>query len=226
MIEQYLTSGSILMIPVAYFSGLLVSLTPCVYPLIPVTISFIGGQKTSSRWRAFFISVVYVLGISVTYSVLGVIASLTGKIFGIFSRSPIVFVLVGVLFIFLGLNMSEIIYIPFLEFNFFTPKDKPKNLFSVFLVGTMSGLVVGACTSPVLGAILSFIAMKQNLVLGIFSMISFAFGMGTILIIVGTFSNIIILKSGKWMVWIKKVLGIILILMGIYFIYDAIQMII
>jgi len=226
MLEQYLNSGSVLMIPVAYISGVLVSLTPCVYPLIPVTISFIGGQKTGSRWHAFFVSLIYVLGIAVTYSVLGVVASLTGKIFGTFSRSPIIFVLIGLLFVLLGLNMSEVIYLPFLEFNFVSAKDKPKNLFSVFLVGIMSGLVVGACTSPVLGAILSFIAVKQNLVLGILSMVSFAFGMGTILIIVGTFSNIILLKSGKWMVWIKKVLGIILIIMGGYFVYDAIKMII
>jgi thiol:disulfide interchange protein DsbD len=226
MFDQYLSSNNILMIPIAYISGLLVSLTPCVYPLIPVTISFIGGQKTDSHWRAFFISLIYVLGIAVTYSALGIVASLTGKIFGVYSRSPITFGLIGLLFVLLGLNMTEIVYLPFLEINFVSAKDKPKNLFSVFFVGIMSGLVVGSCTSPVLGAILSFIALKQNLVLGILSMVSFAFGMGTILIIVGTFSNIIFLKTGKWMVWIKKVLGIILIFAGSYFIYSAIRTII
>ncbi len=226
MLEQYFSSANLLMVPVAYISGLLVSLTPCVYPLIPVTISFIGGQGNISRFRAFIISLLYVSGIAVTYSILGIVASLTGKIFGIFSRSPIIFVIVGLLFILLGINMLEILYLPFLEFNFFSVKYKPRNLISVFFVGTMSGFVIGACTSPVLGAILSFIAMKQNLVLGILSMISFAFGMGTILIILGTFSNIVIVKSGKWMIWIKKVLGIILLIMGLYFIYTGLLMII
>lgn len=227
MIENYLNSGNLLVVPISYIAGLIVSFTPCVYPLIPITVSFIGSQRVPSKFYAFVVSLVYVLGMVTTYSALGIIASLTGKIFGVFMRSPIVYLLAGILFVIMGLNMMEVLYLNFLEFSFGGKNvKKPTNMISVFLVGIMSGFVVGGCTSPVLGAILSFVALKQNLLLGILSMVAFGLGMGTLLIVVGVFSNILVLKSGKWMVVVKKILGVIIALVGGYFIYTAVDMLI
>lgn len=215
MIEAYLTSNNLLALPIAYFSGLLLSFTPCVYPLIPVTIAFIGTQGESKQ-KSFIISFVYVLGISFTYTVLGIIASITGRIFGELSHHPIAYVVVGVLFVIFGLSMMDIIIFP--EIIIFSHKSKPKKLVQIFFAGLISGLIMGSCLSPVLAAILSYLAINKNIIFGGLTMLFFSLGLCTLLLIVGTFSGIVLPKSGKWSLGIKKVMGIILIVFGIYLI--------
>ncbi len=222
IVENYIKANSVLLIPIGYLSGLLVSFTPCVYPLIPVTMSIIGVHQVKSKLESFLIALTYISGISVTYTLLGIVASLTGKIFGVYTRHPIVFLLIGIIFVILGLAMLDVIYLP--EISLFSTTNKPSGFLSIFFIGLISGLVVGGCTSPVLGAILLYIATTKNLFLGTLTMFSFSLGLCTLLLLLGTFSNITLPKTGKWSLWIKKFLGIIIVLFGGYLILSAIKM--
>jgi thiol:disulfide interchange protein DsbD len=208
----------------AFLGGVGVSLTPCIYPLIPITAGYIGVNAAGSKLRGFILGFVYVTGLAVTYSILGLLASLTGSIFGRISTNPITYIIVGTIIILFGLSMLEILTIPFLPI-LKLPKYKKQNYFSAFLLGLSSGLVASPCLTPVLGSILVYLATKKNLIYGTALLFSFAYGMGLVLILIGAFSAAVINlpKSGKWMEYVKKIGAFLLMAMGIYFIYAGIR---
>jgi thiol:disulfide interchange protein DsbD len=213
--------GNPLEILLAFGAGVLVSFSPCVYPLLPITVGFIGATAQKDKFHAFLLSLIYVLGMAITYCILGVFASLTGKIFGQISSSPISFFIIGNICIIFGLSMLGVfeMHMP----NFFLNKMKhPKNKISVFFLGLISGLIVGPCTAPVLGAILVYVATKQNFFYSILLLFSFAYGMGFLLILTGTFSGLLVgmPKSGKWMYTVERLGGVLLILAGEYFLIN------
>lgn len=207
---------------IVFFAGILASLTPCIYPLIPVTVSIIGIDSRGRRATGFILSFIYVTGIAFVYSILGLIAALTGSIFGSISVHPITRVAVGVIFIFFGLSLWEIFPLKTLgiKANFSFRARAP---WQVFLLGLSSGLVISPCTSPILGSILVLAASRSNIVYAITLLLTFAYGLGAILILAGTFSSVIISlpKSAAWMSKIKFLGGLILILVGVYFIFIA-----
>lgn len=205
----------------AFGAGMLVSFTPCVYPLIPITVGYIGASAGGSRTKGFILSVIYALGIAITYSVLGLIASLTGRVFGQVAGNPWVYFIVANACIFFGLVLLEVIILPFSVFA--VKKIEPKGIISVFLFGLISGLVMGPCTAPALGAILVYVGSKQNLIYGMLLLFCFAYGMCFVLILAGTFSGVLVNlpKSGIWMARIKKACGLILILIGEFFLIQT-----
>ncbi len=206
-----------------FFAGVLVSFTPCVYPLIPVTLSYIGVKGSSSKLRGFFLSLLYAGGLAVTFSILGTIAALSGKVFGTFTQSPYFYLLVGNIYILLALSLLGVfIFPPVRVFNLSNLKIGKSGL-GIFLLGITSGLVIGPCTTPMLGAILSLIAKERNVVLGILLLATFAFGMSSLLILAGTFSSFLyhLPKAGIWNNLIKKISAIILIVAGEYFLLKA-----
>jgi len=209
---------------VVFMGGLLLSFTPCIYPLIPITVGYIGADTAGSKFRSLILSVVYVTGIAVTYLALGVAASLGGEIFGRFSTTPIIRLAAGVVILLFGLSMFEWFNWPLFSNKLKKHAVKPKGYVSVFLLGLVSGLIISPCISPVLGAILAYLATKDNVFYGATLLFVFAFGMGAILILAGTFSGFLasLPKSGKWLVYIKKAFAVILVAMGIYFIYTAV----
>jgi len=207
-----------------FLGGILASFTPCVYPLIPVTVGYIGASSATSKEKAFLLSLFYVLGIAVTYSLLGAVAALTGALFGKISTNPWTYLVAGNIFFLLGLSMLGVfdLALPgFLQGN--AVVNKRRGLAGAFLVGLAAGLIISPCLTPALGAVLTYVGSKQNLFFGITLLFTFAFGMGTLLILVGTFSGIAasMPKSGKWMNIIKKLFGIILIICAEYFIILA-----
>ncbi len=204
----------------AFFGGVLVSLTPCVYPLIPITSGYVGINSAGSKFKGLILSLVYVTGIAVTYSLLGLLASLTGKIFGQISTHPLTYFFVGGIIILFGLSMLEWLVVPFPNIIKKLPSHKKQNLFGAFFFGLISGLVVSPCLTPVLGSILLYLATKKNILYGMTLLFIFAYGMGIILILVGTFSAALLNlpRLGKAMIYIKKTAALILIGMGIYFI--------
>lgn len=220
-LQTYLQSSLTMAFVAALVGGLLASLTPCVYPMIPITVGYIGSSNLGgSRSRAFLLAVVYVSGIAVTYAAMGVFAALSGRLFGEFNSSPWSFLLVGNIILLLGLSMLDVFTLPV-----FNPKGggKKGNLLATFGLGLSSGLVAGPCTAPVLGVLLAYVASTGNAFLGGSLLFVFALGMGILLIVVGTFSGLMAAmpRSGNWMVHIKKGLGWLMIILAEYFLIQA-----
>jgi thiol:disulfide interchange protein DsbD len=209
---------------IAFLGGVLISFTPCVYPLIPVSAGYIGVRAGGSKFKGFTLSLVYVTGVALTYSALGLFASLTATFFGRISSSPVTYLFVGGVIVLFGLSMLDLFTIP-LPRIIRLPTLKKQIYFSTFILGLSSGLIVSPCLTPVLASILAYLITKKNLLYGATLLFSFAYGMGLILILVGTFSAVLVNlpKSGKWMIYIKRFFSFLLIGMGIYFIYTGLR---
>jgi cytochrome c-type biogenesis protein len=220
----YLQDSSCLAFFMAYLGGVLVSFTPCTYPLIPITVAYIGAESGTSRMKGLVLSIVYVLGMSVVYMTLGATAALSGKLFGQIQTNPWTYFIVANIFILMGLSMLEVFVLPVRMPGFLSRiQPRKKGILGSFLVGAVSGVIIGPCTVPVFAVLLSFVATSQNIVFGMTLLFLFAFGMGTLLIILGTFAGLIasIPKSGVWMVRIHHLSGWILLVMGEYFLIKA-----
>lgn len=208
---------------IVFWAGVLVSFTPCVYPVMPLTASFIAGVNTKgTKWMGFIISLIYVFGLALTYCTLAVLAALTGKMFGQIQNSPVIFIFIANVFIFFGLVMFDVI--PLANFGVNVQnKIKIKNVWTVILFGMASGLAVGACTAPMLGALLMYVASKQNILHAASLMFVFSYGVGASLILVGTFSGILgnLPKSGAWLIRVKQFCGLVLIIAAEYFLIKA-----
>lgn len=217
-------SGSPFDYLIAFFGGVLVSFTPCVYPLIPVSIGYIGVNSSGSKLKGFILGLIYVTGIAITYSALGLLAVLSGRIFGSIAANPFSYIFTGLIITIFGLAMFDIINIPLLSFVKL-PVLKQHNYFSTFLLGIASGLIIGPCLTPVLGSILVYLSTKNSIIYGATLLFTFAFGMGLIFIIGGIFSAFLLNlpKSGKWMQQVKRLFAMALVISGLYFIYSGIR---
>ncbi len=202
---------------IAFAGGVLTSLTPCVYPLIPITVSIFGARKAGSRGEAALLSGLYVFGIAVTYSALGVGAALTGKAFGSVLQSGWVMGGVALVLVVMAASM-------FGAFELSLPASLQQRLNAVggtgrsgaFGMGLVAGVIAAPCTGPVLAAALTFIAAKGSVGLGLAIMFPYALGMGLLFFLIGAFS-ISMPKSGAWMETVKSVFGAALLAMaGIY----------
>ncbi|MEE9260715.1 MAG: cytochrome c biogenesis protein CcdA [Candidatus Scalindua sediminis] len=223
-LEGYLSAAPFLAYIAVFLSGVLTSFTPCVYPMIPITIAYIGGRSGESRLKGLSLSIFYVLGMAATYSALGAFAAMTGKLFGAASTNPILYLVVANIFIFLGLSMLDVFTLPIPSFlTSRQPGKKSGGYFGAFLVGLLAGTVAAPCTAPVLGVVLTFVAAKQNVIYGMTLLFVFSIGLGTLLIIVGTFAGLMssMPKTGKWSVAIKKFFGWVMIGTGEFFLVQA-----
>ncbi len=221
---EYLQHSPILALLAAYLGGVLTSFTPCVYPLIPITVTYIGARGTGSKWKGFFLCLTHVLGISVTYSALGAFAALSGGFFGDISTSPWANLITGNIILLFGLSMLGVYNIPTPKFlGGSAGKGKLQGHLGAFLIGLTAGLVAAPCTAPVLGVILTFVAKGQSVTTGILSLFVFAYGMGTLLILLGTFTSFAtsVPKPGIWMERIKKAFGWLMLGVAEYFIIQC-----
>jgi cytochrome c-type biogenesis protein len=208
----------------AFVGGMGLSFTPCAYPLIPIIAGYIGIRTGRSPWKTLALSFVYVTGIAVMYSLLGIAASLSGRLFGSIGANPAVHIFAGALLIIFGLSMFDFfaLHVPILK-NHRIQSDG--GFISTFLFGVTSGLIISPCVTPVLGSILLYLSAKNNVVYGGLLLLVFAYGMGSILILAGACSSILVRlpKSGRWMGHIKKVYAFILVAAGAYLIYASLR---
>ena len=197
-----------------FLAGVLVSFTPCVYPVIPLTLGFIGARSAGSRWKGFFLSLMYVLGMALTYAVLGAIASFSGRLFGEIGSSPITYFVVANVCLILGLSMLGAFEIPQISLGGGASVQKKGGYLGAFIVGLFSGLIVGPCTAPVLATVLVYVAAKQNILYGFSLLFVFGYGVGFLMILLGTFTGLLssLPKSGAWLERVKKIFGWVLIL--------------
>jgi thiol:disulfide interchange protein DsbD len=205
----------------AFASGFLVSLTPCVYPMVAVTVSVFGAKQTSSRAEGALLSAAFVAGIIAMFVPLGVVAGLTGSIAGAVLQSPWVVGGISALFLVMAAAM-------FGAFELDIPSSLKNKLaevggggyFGAFLLGVACGPIAAPCTGPFLTGILAFITKTQSAGLGAAAMAAFALGLGVPFFVVGAFA-VQLPKSGAWMVHVKSVLGLILIIVALYFLNNA-----
>lgn len=223
--ELYLKGSILISFAAAFAGGVFTGLTPCLYPMIPVTAGVIGTNNVGgSRLRGFSLSLIYVTGMALTYAGLGMVAALTGRFFGEIGTNPVSFVIMANVVIFMGLGMLDVFHMP----SFSLGGGKlPKGYAGVFLTGVASGLVAGPCTAPVLGVLLAYVSTTRNIVFGGSLLWVFAFGMGLLLLVTGTFSGAMAAmpRSGEWMVRVKKIMGFLMIGLGEYYLIKAGQLI-
>lgn len=222
--ESHLGHSFLLAYAAAYLAGVLVSFTPCVYPVVPITAAVIGAQGGVSAGRGLILSLSFVLGLAVTYTAIGMFAALTGRLFGSIQASPLTQGALGILFILMGLAMLEVFH---LSLERLVPRPREgagrKGIVGSFAIGLTSGFLLGPCTAPVLAVILGVVAARQSVFFGGSLLFVFSFGVGTLLILVGTFTGILagLPKSGAWMTGVKKISGVVLLAAGAYFLYSA-----
>jgi thiol:disulfide interchange protein DsbD len=221
---QYLTEISPLAYLVSFLGGVWASFTPCVYPIIPILIGVIGAESAERRAHGFRLSLVFVLGMALTYAHLGVAAALTGKLFGQLTTHPAANLVVANILLLFALSMLGVfeLRLPGAWGKSKVIKEERK-LGAVFLMGASSGVVAAPCTVPVLGVLLTFVAQTRNLIFGFTLLFTFAMGLGLLLIVLGTFTGIVasIPKSGPWLVRIKHAFGIFLLVIAELFLIRA-----
>jgi thiol:disulfide interchange protein DsbD len=204
----------------AFLWGVGLSFTPCVYPLIPVIVGYIGIEAGTTKIRGFTLSLSYITGVATTYSALGLFASLSGRIFGEISAHPITHAFAGLIIVLFGISMFDLFNIKLPNFVKLRLLKK-KNHFGAFLLGLNSGLLISPCVSPALGAILIYLSTKKNIAYAATILFTFAYGTGLVLVLAGTFSSVLVNlpRSGKWMIFVKRISALALVGVGIYFIY-------
>ena len=208
----------------AFAGGILASLSPCVYPMIPIISAYIGSRAggEKSRTRSFFLSFAYVVGMAAVYSLLGMVAALTGGFFGRISTHPLALLIVANILLLFALNILEVVPFPS-WFSGRVPAPGAGGAIGAFLVGAASGLVASPCTTPVLFGLLTFVATTHNVVLGGSLLFAFSLGMGALLLAVGTFSGLAaaLPRPGRWMVGVKKFLGLLMLGLAEYYLIKA-----
>lgn len=232
-LQTYLSANSLLAYPAAFVAGLFISFTPCVYPVIPIQLGFIGGQtatsltgenKTVFSSRGLTLSLLFVTGMSLVYAALGAFAALTGTLFGSWAASPWVYILMGNVVLLLALSMFDVFSLQAPQFlSRWTPNSQGKGYVSALLVGASSGLIVGPCTAPALGATLAYVGTQGNWLFGASVLFAFAFGMGALMILLGAFSGLLTLmpRSGAWMQRVKIIFGVLMVIIAEYLFIQA-----
>jgi len=226
-LQGQLESGSVGAIFVVFAAGLLTSFTPCVYPMIPVTVTFIGTAASGSRKRAITLSMMYGLGLAVLYSALGIVAALVGKTFGTISQNLWVNAGVAlVLGVFAAAMLGWInIPVPGFAGKVQSGGVKKGGHLGAFAVGIAAGFVAAPCTAPVLGFLLAYVAQTRDVAWGGLLLFVFALGLSFLLMLLGIFSGMLtnLPKAGRWMNTVKLVFAVGMFAVALWFLWKAIS---
>lgn len=224
-ISSQLTSSPIVAVIALFAAGVLTSLTPCIYPMIPITAAIVGGQSVGEsrppRSRTVFLTFSYVAGLAVVYATLGVIAGMTGTIFGTVSTNPWLYFAMANVLLLAALSMLDVIPIrlPASIVQRAATSGTAGRASGAFIMGAVSGLVAAPCGAPVMAAVLTWVTTTQRAALGFVYLLSFSVGMCALLVFVGLFSGTLarLPRAGAWMVWIKRAFGLVMIGVAEYY---------
>ena len=224
-IERVLKGGSFWAVVATFFGfGLLLALTPCVFPMIPILSGIIAGQnKTLTKTSGFLLSLAYVLGMAITYALAGVAAALSGTLISNALQNPWALGIGAGVFVLLALSMFGFFEIQLpsaiqSKFNDASNKMKGGNFIGVFVMGALSAVIVGPCVAPPLAAALAFIAQTGNTTLGGVALFVLALGMGVPLLLVGLSAGALLPKAGGWMNAVKYFFGVLMLAIAVYLI--------
>ena len=224
-IERVLKGGSFLAVIATFFVfGLLLALTPCVFPMIPILSGIIAGQnKQLTKASGFLLALAYVLGMAITYALVGVAAALSGTLLSNALQNPWALGIGATIFVALALSMFgffELQLPSFIQSKFSDASNKMKggNFAGVFVMGVLSAVIVGPCVAPPLAAALAFIAQTGNTTLGGVALFVLALGMGVPLLLVGLSAGALLPRAGGWMNAVKYFFGVMMLAIAVYLI--------
>ena len=213
-------------IPVLFGAGLVTSVTPCIWPMIPITAGILGGagaQQRSRRQRVLY-TLLYALGLALVYASLGLLAGLTGTLFGTVSANKWAYFTMGNLLLLAALAMLDVFPVSApAKLVAWASRFGGQSAGSVFLMGATSGLVAAPCGAPAFAAVLTFVSGTRSATLGFLYLFVFSLGMTAVLIAVGLSAGTLasLPRSGRWMVWAKKAGGLIILGMAEYYLIKA-----
>jgi cytochrome c-type biogenesis protein len=213
-------------LPVLFLAGVVTSITPCVYPMIPITIGILGGAGAESRTRRRTVgyTLLYALGLALVYALLGLLAGLSGTLFGTISTNRWAYLVMGSLLLVAALAMLEVFPIAApARLVAWASRFGARSAGSVFLMGATSGLVAAPCGAPAFAAVLTFVGHSRSAALGFLYLFVFSLGMTALLIAVGLSAGRLasLPKAGKWLGWVKRAAGAIILGMAVYYFVKA-----
>ncbi|MDA0329238.1 MAG: sulfite exporter TauE/SafE family protein [Gemmatimonadetes bacterium] len=225
-LAEALSASPLVAMAAMFGAGLLTSLTPCVYPMIPITTAVIAGttRDDQPRSRTIGLTLTYAVGLALVYAILGAIAGLTGQLFGTVSANPWALFAIGNLLLVFALAMLDVLPVPIPRRLLQRASETDGGSYgAVFLMGAMSGVVAAPCGAPAFAVVLTWVAATQSGLMGFVYLFVFSLGMTAILVGVGLFSGTLALlpRSGAWMVWVKRVAAVIMIAMAEYYFMTA-----
>lgn len=207
-----------ILLGLVFVSGLALNLTPCVYPLIPITLGFFSRQSGGKASGTFGLAAVYVLGMSVTYSALGVFAALSGSLFGAWLQKPAVLVAIAGIVVALAFSMFGLYEIQ--APHFITDRTGSQaGALGALTMGFFVGFVAAPCIGPFVLSLLTYVAAKGSALLGFGLFFTLAMGLGLPYLVLGTVSGSLkaLPRSGEWMTAVRKVFGFALLALAVYF---------
>jgi thiol:disulfide interchange protein DsbD len=219
VVPDLLESRPLLALPLVFAGGVLTSLTPCIYPMIPITAAIVGGQSdaSSSRTRVVVLTAAYVIGLALAYALLGLIAGMTGSLFGSISTNPLLYLLMANLLIAFALMLIDVVPVPVPQrwIQRAAEMSSGGRVASTFLMGGASGLVAAPCGAPVMAALLTWVAATGRAWLGFTYLFVFSLGMTALLVVIGLAAGgaVRLPRPGKWMVWVKR--GFAALMLGV-----------
>lgn len=207
-----------------FLLGLGLAFTPCVLPMLPLLSAIVIGQnQRPNMWRAFALSFVYVQGMALTYTLLGLVVAAIGLPFQVALQHPYVMIGLSIIFVLLALSMFGVFTLQLpsslqTKLSLLSQQQKAGALGGVFLMGMIAGLVASPCTSAPLSGALLYVAQSGDLFTGAITLYLLALGMGVPLILITLFGNKILPKSGMWMETVKKLFGFVMLALPVFLI--------
>jgi cytochrome c-type biogenesis protein len=233
-ISAQLSSSPLTALPILFIAGVLTSLTPCIYPMIPITAAIVGGSSVGSatrpRARTVVLTLAYVIGLAMAYASLGLFAGLSGTIFGSVSTNPWLYFVMANLLVLASLAMLDVIPVrlPTALLTRAATAGEGGKVSGALIMGAASGLVAAPCSAPVMAAVLTWVSATKSGVLGFIYLFVFSLGMCTLLVVVGLFSGILarLPRAGEWMVWVKRLFALIMLGVAEYYLVQMGQLLI
>jgi len=224
-ISAQLSSSPLTALPILFIAGVLTSLAPCIYPMIPITAAIVGGSAVGDvprpRSRTVLLTFTYVIGLALAYASLGLFAGLTGTLFGSVSTNPWLYFAMANLLIIAALAMLDVIpvRVPAWLLTRAATAGEGGSVYGVFVMGAASGLIAAPCSAPVMAAVLTWVTATKSGVLGFIYLFVFSLGMCTILVLVGLFSGTVarLPRAGAWMLWVKRIFALIMLGVAEYY---------
>ena len=223
-----LSDSPLTALPLLFLGGVLTSLNPCIYPMIPITAAIVGGSSVgapTSRLRTLLLSLTYAVGLALVYSLLGLIAGMSGSIFGSVSSNPWIYFTMAQVLLLSALIMLDVLPVPIPNWVMqrAATAGTGGRFAGAFVMGAMSGLVAAPCGAPVMAAVLTWVTTTQSAALGFAYLFSFSLGMCALLIGVGLSTGMAarLPRAGVWMVWVKRAFALLMIGASQYYLIQA-----